>query len=213
MKHSLTGGSNAHIWWYCPGSVYLNKVVEVKETNVMKRGTVMHDYCAKRMTIYSQYPEVTEKEKALCDIYIAHVRAAGRSVIENEYCDDVFPEAFGTIDALWYDDLGRAHICDLKTGKTPVDVNGNLQLLTYAYWHNQNERPILHICQPQISPDLQTWEPSEIDWAQAKDKIRDALTAVYASDTPKLIKGNHCSKCRASAFCPKYKESALSVEW
>lgn len=220
MKHSLTGGSNAHLWWYCPGSVYLCKVVENKVGKAAERGTVMHEVAATRLNGGGLGPMLSAKEQEIVDAYLKAVRiSTNRPIVEREVYSHLTEFAFGTIDVMWKCDNGKVNVCDLKTGKTPVSPIMNEQLLTYAYWHMSHHYPdsyappILHICQPTISPDLQTWEPSEAEWASAKKTIDWALDQIYGGGTPPLIKGNHCSKCRASAFCPKYKESALSAEW
>jgi len=223
MKHSLTGGSNAHIWWYCPGSVYLCKVVENKVGKAAERGTVMHEAAA-ALFGYGEYPMLCPSERAIVQAYVETIRAKvgmgypkpvtnGTELrIERLVTAPHMEQAYGTIDSLWLDADGRYNICDLKTGKTLVEVKNNEQLLTYAYWWTVT-KPILHIFQPTVSSELQTWSPSDTEWEAAKKTIDWALDCVYGGGTPPLIKGAHCSKCRASAFCPKYKESALSAEW
>lgn len=208
MKHSLTGGSNAHIWWYCPGSVYLNKVIPVVETEAMLKGTMLHIEAEIALTGGG-----SPKSKVVKD-YIAMLPeewGAGVWAAESEVHHHNHTFAFGTIDLYWVTPDGKRHVCDLKTGERPVDVTNNEQLLTYAYWLSP-ELPVLHIAQPKVNSRLQSWEPTEEEWSAAKKQIDWALDAVYNS-TPVLKTGKHCARCRAKDFCPQKKaerESAIA---
>jgi hypothetical protein len=206
MKHSLTGGSNAHVWWYCPGSVYLSKVVPVIETEAMKEGTRLHEEAA--ICITGSHPAKSK----IVDSYLRMLPANNESMkselrVEHHEFEE---EAYGTIDARWIDENDRPNICDLKTGKTPVEVKGNEQLLTYAYFHAmtwcfQTQIPILHIAQPKVSNHLLTWEPTDEEWEAAKKQIDWALKSVYEGPT-ELKTGSHCSKCKARGFCPEKRK-------
>ena len=208
MKHSLTGGSNASIWWYCPGSVYLNKVVPVIENDAMRKGTELHEEAHLVLT-----GQADAKSKVVKD-YIAMLPedwSAGLWGSEMEVHHSNHTFAFGTIDMYWKEASGKNHVCDLKTGLRPVDVTNNEQLLTYAYWLSP-ERPVVHIAQPKVNSRLQTWEPTEEEWESAKRKIDWALDSVYAG--PVVLKtGKHCARCRAKDFCPQKKaEHASAIE-
>ena len=201
MKHSLTGGSNAYIWWYCPGSVYLNKVVPVIENDAMRKGTELHEEA------YNALTSGCEAKSKIVKDYIAMLPEGvedGMWSAELEVHHHNHTFAFGTIDLCWKDGSHKQHICDLKTGSCKVDVTNNEQLLTYAYWLSPDDLPILHIAQPKVSSRLATWEPTQEEWDAAKKQIDWALDSVYNGPV-ELVTGTHCARCRAKDFCPKKK--------
>ena len=207
MKHSLTGGSNAHIWWYCPGSVYLNKVVPVVETEAMKEGTRLHEEAAFALTGKGE-----AKSKIVKD-YLSMLPEDFNSYIwdvESPFVRFKYPYAFGTIDLYWRSGPEETlHVCDLKTGSTAVVVENNEQMLTYAYFVSDH-KPILHIAQPKVSSRLQTWEPTDEEWEAAKKRIDWALDSVY--NGPVVLKtGKHCARCRAKDFCPQKKAEREAI--
>lgn len=200
MKHSLTGGSNAHIWWYCPGSVYLNKVVPVVETEAMKEGTRLHEEAA--TCIIEKQLSTNKIVSAYLHMLPVNFREYGW-LVEHTVYSGQWDEAFATLDLGW-EDKNTPNVCDLKTGKTPVDVKNNEQLLTCAYWYS-SRKPILHIAQPKVCNHLMTWEPTDEEWEAAKKQIDWALDSVY--NGPVVLKtGDHCRKCRARDFCPEKKK-------
>ena len=203
MKHSLTGGSNAHIWWYCPGSVYLNKVVPHVETEAMRKGTELHEEAALALTGKGE-----AKSKIVKDYLSMLPDSILTKSAEAEFSHHKYSQAFGTIDLFWYDDKGH-HVCDLKTGSNPISVENNEQLLTYAYWLSV-KKPVIHIAQPKVSPRLQTWEPTDEEWEAAKKQIDWALDSVY--NGPVVLKtGKHCARCRAKDFCPQKKAEREAI--
>jgi CRISPR/Cas system-associated exonuclease Cas4 (RecB family) len=209
MKHSLTGGSNAHLWWNCPGSVYLNKVVPNPESKAMADGTKMHEAAFFKLSKDdSYYRKLTKLQQKIVEQYIAMIPKDlyGKEVL---VMSDIYDKSFGTIDCVWHKD-GVNHICDFKTGKTPVSPIHNAQLLTYALWYDDVTPFVLHIAQPQVSDVLISWEPSADERREALHKLNDALDHVYHD--PILQTGSHCEHCRACSFCPKKKEEAQAIK-
>lgn len=135
--------------------------------------------------------------------YVAQLRSLRRFKVETEYTMEATwlpSKPLTTVDLILYtqDEL---HIVDHKTGKIPVEVHGNEQLLYYAACAAQEFAPrakgvTLHINQP--------WAGNQESWYVTADELQqfmlDARTA-EAKVTGKVVEfgpSDHCMFCPAN---------------
>jgi hypothetical protein len=157
--HSPYGGSQAHRWIRCPGSIKLIESLpgEGAISGAASRGTAMHEVaaiCLKTVTHRLTKDELKGIAAAasidtgyLCnaeDIDIVHAYVDYVFNIMQEGCNKVYvehpvslssidPLIRGTLDIGILDEIHRKlYVGDLKTGHIPVSAIDNEQLMMYA---------------------------------------------------------------------------------
>lgn len=106
-------------------------------------------------------------------------------------------------DLVWIDKDGALHVLDYKHGLSPVDVKHNDQLLAYAWaWsqeHGVVRTTFLHIYQPYVNPEIQTWavQLSLVVWGEETQRIMKEVDA-----GGELKEGDWCKWCPALSKCP-----------
>lgn len=156
--HARLSPSGSKKWFACPGSITLEETIPNLPTTYSDAGTAMHDVAARCLTEHfraSRYigeyivvslphEEVRKVEfdadmAELVQGYVDTMRVlsiGNRYWVEqrvdfSEFCG--VPGQFGTADFIVFDDRGGVlHVHDLKSGYTPVTVEDNSQLMTYA---------------------------------------------------------------------------------
>ena len=119
----------------------------------------------------------------------------------------------GTADALILSKQ-RIAVIDLKSGKWPVDVENNTQLMIYALgalsrYGDENTTMEITIVQPRSwhkDGPVRTWDVSAedlVDWAYGTLKPACDLAE---EETPQEILGDHCRFCNGKAMCVAYKK-------
>jgi hypothetical protein len=150
--------------------------------------------------------ELTPKEQTNVDQYVAGVKSyadGGKLSVEESVVYSI--ASFGTRDIKWRGKDKMLHVGDYKTGKTPVAVKDNEQLLFLA--GDIHEDVALHIWQPQIYGMMpQTWIASAAEVRAFQERRRSA-TEAYLNTPCALTPGKHCGRCRAKAFCPAQRKS------
>lgn len=259
--HAQWSASASARHWACPGSMALTMDIPGDTNRAADWGTACHqisERCLRDGTDASDYAGTTEKGKEYsfevddemvetAQAYIDFVRAnAGDPAnlhIEQKFSlDSLNPpfQAGGTADAvIWKPEERLLHVIDLKTGmRTRVEVEGNVQLRTYALgamlanpqW--KPERIRVTVVQTRASHpagrirhedfhvvDLLEWTT---DLMAAMYRARDALVAkgwMIGEDGQELSPGewaatylkpgDHCTFCKAAGFCPALEKRAL----
>lgn len=175
---------------------WVEPVEDRSADNAANRGTNMHEIFAKVMELGAS--DLRKMSSAI--EYIADLRSTRRfkTMVEVKMKAawlTTQPET--TADLVLYTQ-NELHIVDLKTGKIPVEVRDNAQLLygavTYAALAPKAKGVTLHILQP--------WDNGNQSWFADTDTLKkfmdDAIAAeaaIQAGDTT-FMPGDHC------AFCP-----------
>jgi len=220
--HSIYGGSSAHRWLACPGSVYLQALAppEERATNeAAERGTAMHDYAEKVLKGTPIATELlSEEEIATVNGYIESIADLKRDKKLHEfpevvvYAPSIHKDAFGSIDYLAYEESTKTlYVVDLKTGRSVVDAKDNMQLVFYALAALDTFNwPIMHfvlgIYQPTRSNVIDWWLPTLAEVSTYGLQMRAATKANT------LAAGDHCKYCKAEGFCGKRRESMAIVK-
>jgi hypothetical protein len=179
--------------------------------NAANRGTRMHEIFAGAMEL----PASDMKKLVSAIDYIADLRSTRRfKVLIEEEMEAAWlvTKPKTTADLVLYTQ-DEMHVIDLKTGKIPVDVVGNTQLLygavTYGALAPKAKGVTLHILQPWADGN-QSWFADTFVLKQFMADAMDAEAAIQAGSTT-FMPGDHCTFCPANPhargqkgkpFCP-----------
>lgn len=153
--------------------------------------------------------------------YVNDIKTRGGTVF-TEYGYDrasLLPYARGRVDCLIAGPGAKMEIIDYKHGKSPVEVEGNVQLLNYAvnalYVFCGAEEIKLTIVQPRAfhaDGTIRSWVLTRKDLETWQNQ--DLLPAMHAALQPsaKLVPGKEqCQYCPAQTQCPALQEKLLEV--
>lgn len=244
--HSSRGASSAGRWVHCPGSCRLLKDIPKKDSIYALAGTAQHYVAEKclredKNAAYFQGREIvvdrmdgglekimfTEDMVNAVQLYLDVVRqdaadnpAAKLSVEQCFELGWVHPDLFGTNDACLAVPFGRLRIYDYKGGRTPVNPEGNPQLMYYALGAvgegnpNDYEDAELIIVQPfGEGASVKRWVVTVEELMRWKDEVLlPAVLATYVPDAP-CIAGPWCEKhfCDARPVCPTLAAKASEI--
>lgn len=227
MSHAPFSPSAASRWLECPQSVLLSeKVEEVPPGEAAERGTRIHEQAELYMT--EGTPPDNSDEGWIAAGFVEFVE---REFIAEDYVDYLSefrvyseePEAlFGTADAVLYGE-GLLHVIDLKTGRTPVQTEGNPQLYLYAHMALQNLMGAgkIRLEPKQVKITIYQHSDAEreasvvsamVDVPELNELMEDALEAVRNTKDFPLNPGKACTFCPARAVCPALQNIFTDVE-
>lgn len=177
---------------------FVRPTVDPTANNAANRGTLMHDNFAQLMTL----PVSDVKNFSAALSYVADVRSRRRFqvLIEQEMqVDWLTSKPKTTADLVLYTQ-DEMHIIDWKTGKIPVEVMGNYQMLyyaaTYGYLAPKAKGVTLHIVQP--------WADNMNEWFASAAMIAQFMQEAQATEVDILNgsiafqPGDHCTFCSAN---------------
>jgi hypothetical protein len=127
----------------------------------------------------------------------------------DEGLKSLHPALGGTADAVLVDG-DHLIICDLKTGRVPVDAQDNKQLLTYALGAmRQLKAPstitcTMHIFQPRVGHSK--WTVSGNYLNLHGERLKTAAELALTSDAPTHPSPDACRYCKAKTICPSMRE-------
>jgi|WetSurSiteA1Bulk_404760.scaffolds.fasta_scaffold28825_2 hypothetical protein len=238
--HAVLSASGASRWLSCPGSVRLSKGLKSTSSVYAEEGTAAHElafwclstgnntdhYLGKSIPAGDHLYEVTEEMAEAIQVYVDTVRAdisvvgdAAEVLLEQKFqLDWLYPDLFGTNDALVGEFLGILRIYDLKYGKgVAVEVEDNSQLMYYglggSYGRGYEEVELV-VVQPRASHEdgvvrRQRMTIDELTrWGQ--EVLLPGAKATEDPEAP-LCLGEHCRFCPALAICPAQRDRALDV--
>jgi len=196
MKHALFNASSAHIWTKCPSSALLSKLAPVDEAGTAaKKGTALHKISDQWFHSHMRNEEYTPPIiDGISDVrffveYLIKEEQAGQRPLTEEYVGDFRYLYGGTADALMLNE-----VADLKTGKTIVHAEGNMQLEALAYFADLRDAK-LTIIQGGRAESANQKESGAI--------FTDAITSAACGEAV-FKKGEHCRWCKGKSLCPEY---------
>lgn len=173
------------------------------------RGTRMHEIFAGAMEL----PASDMKKMASAIDYIADLRSTRRFkvLIEQPVKATWLTGDPGTTADLVLYTQDEMHVIDLKTGKIPVEVAGNEQLMygavTYGPLAPRAKGVTLHILQPWAGGNHSWFADTHTLGKFMADAIA-ADTAIQAGDTT-FSPGDHCTFCPANPHSRGQKGAPL----
>ena len=226
-EHARLSPSGSKKWFACPGSITLEAPIPNKSSTYADDGTAMHEIAARCLTQHyravkwvgeqipvhaaGEEPRFVEFDDEMADLvqgYVDTVRAMaiGYTLLVEQRVDFSefvgVPGQFGTLDAgIHFHDQGEIFAGDLKTGRTPVHVEGNSQLLLY----------LLGLLRKLLDDDLGAAETDPFEYAR-RIGIKTCRIGIYQ---PKLAAGMRewtCTLEELEAFADVARRKASQVE-
>jgi hypothetical protein len=233
--HSPIGFSGWDRHSACHGSVALSTLApKPKSSYAADQGTLAHAIAA-RWLIEGKAPKGADMEMennvrpyvyAVWDRLPKQKHSSAIFMVEGRVAaPKIHPDCRGTVDTMIWDDHEKVlQIHDLKYGKRPVDVKGNVQLLGYAMcaiaqWPQIEPKRIdLYIHQVRLQKIPKLWSCAPMDVELFEDDVREHVAAIEKqkrilakTKDPKkldLHAGDHCVYCPAKSICHVFEDEA-----
>jgi len=240
-KHAILSASSSDRWMNCPGSIKLSEGIPNTTSVYAREGSAAHSVaeaclnsgCDAEDMIdrpIKDYPDIdcTEEMAEAVQLYLDTVRfdlaQYPHAELEVEMKFDlshIYPECFGTNDALIYDpDTKKLIVYDYKHGRgVAVDAKDNKQLMYYATGaltgkHNRGIEIIeLVIVQPRCGHEDGPVRRAVLSPLELMDYVADLVEAAERTQVadPVFLAGDWCQFCPAAAICPTLREKAMEV--
>lgn len=237
MPHAKYSPSSSKIWMKCPGMPSLMHQVEYKVGMPAAVGTLIHSmtemllkerlenatleqYWLGKIECVEDFEIEVDKDMIQCaEVYVEYVQKRKEElnakilVEERVSMEEISPYIWGTADAIL---IGKneIEIIDLKSGKFPVDVEHNSQLLIYSLgalsrYGDESTTVTMTIVQPRTwhkDGPIRSYSMSAanlVEWGyetlkQATDACDEENPQFNPSDT-------NCRWCNAREVCDAYK--------
>ena len=217
-KHARLSASRTERFMACPGSVRLEALMPYEPPGEAAAiGTAIHEL-SERILRGEEIddPDVNPEHVAMAQEYANFIN----NLVENPRkklievnvdagLKTLHPALGGTADAVLVDG-NHLIICDLKTGRVPVEAENNKQLLTYALGvMRQFNAPAditctMHIFQPRAGHSK--WTVSGVDLIAHGHDLRNAAELALSPDAPTNPSPDACRYCRAKTICPSLRQ-------
>lgn len=236
--HLTFGGSAAHRWLACPGSVVLcSTLPPQRESEAMAEGTRAHallEHCLREreddalgyegMNLQPGWPVYTQDDVEAVQLALDHVNAILNAnpgaVLHVEYSAAVAEDVGGTADVvIWLPEAKMLHVIDYKHGRGKfVDIEQNPQVKLYAV-SVLKQMPDVHplavvttIIQPRCpfgSPvRAAAYSPAQLMWFE--EHVEEAVAMARQPNWQDyLVPGERqCDWCPAAHVCPALTRTA-----
>ena len=217
-KHARLSASRTERFMACPGSVRLEAQMPYEPAGeAAADGTAIHEL-AERIFRGEEIddPDVKPEHLAMAQEYVDFinnlVEKPRKKLIEvnvDAGLKSLHPSLGGTADAVLVDG-DHLIICDLKTGRVPVEAKDNKQLLTYALGvMRQFNAPAsiqctMHIFQPRAGHSK--WTVSGVDLITHGHELKKAAELALSPDAPVIPSPDACKYCKAKTICPAMRQ-------
>jgi len=217
-KHARLSASRTERFMSCPGSVRLESQMPYEPAGeAAADGTAIHEL-AERIFRGEEIddPDVKPEHLAMAQEYVDFinnlVEKPRKKLIEvnvDAGLKSLHPSLGGTADAVLVDG-DHLIICDLKTGRVPVEAKDNKQLLTYALGvMRQFNAPAsiqctMHIFQPRAGHSK--WTVSGVDLITHGHELKKAAELALSPDAPVIPSSDACKYCKAKTICPAMRQ-------
>ena len=228
--------SAATRWMSCPGSVRMSEGIVTPPSEYAVEGTGAHQllefcqrldfepkaYIGQTLETKDGGVVVTEDMAVAVELFLSETAnlPAESSHIEMRLDSKSIAGLGGTAD---YVNLvgSELHVYDYKHGAgTPVAVEGNKQLLTYAGLAMEHfghaDKVVLKIIQPRAESYGGDDGPKVKAWVVTPEQVSEHMQAVAEiaevakSEGAPLVPGDHCRWCPAKPTCPRLHQLAVA---
>lgn len=217
-KHAHLSASKAERFMTCPGSYRLEALMPYEPPGEAAAiGTAIHEL-SERMLRGEEIddPDIPSDHIEMASMYVKFINELvpnpRKKLIEvnlDAGLKSLHPALGGTADAILVDG-NHLHVCDLKTGRVPVEAENNKQLLTYALGAmRQLNAPAdiqctMHIFQPKTGHSK--WTVSGVDLITHGHELKKAADLALTHDAPTNPSPDACKYCRAKTICPSIRQ-------
>ena len=221
-KHARLSASRTDRFMQCPGSYRLESLMPYEPAGEAAAiGTAIHEL-SEIILSGKEVPTGTDPDhlsmaQGYADFVNNLVENPRKKLIEvnlDEGLKSLHPALGGTADAVLVDG-DHLIICDLKTGRVPVDATDNKQLLTYALGAmRQLKAPntiecTMHIYQPRVGHSK--WTVSGNYLELHGKRLKEAAELALTDDAPTHPSPDACRYCKAKTICPSMREKVQEV--
>ena len=221
-SHSELPPSSSDKWFHC--HAWRRQVAGIEDTSsaAAEKGTLAHEWLSEHLLGRRELSTLNNEE--MFDYLMSCVdwvkEQPGELHVEVKVDFGAafgFVDLTGTSDLIFVDD-DHITVGDLKYGRQPVEVEENLQMLTYLVGavHRFGQRPSyrLVILQPRpfhVDGPIREWTISNEDFLEFRAKLEKAIEGNY-NPRSKHTTGDHCRKfCKGLGTCPAAKKHSLSL--
>jgi hypothetical protein len=239
MAHAFLSPSAAHRWIPCPGSLYLEQLVDRDEQtseyaeegtaahelaeHALRNGCSPHHYVGETFNGFEVDAEMAAYVERYCDTVRSYVGPNSLLLLEQRVSFSAqvgMDDQFGTVDAIIVNP-DEIIIVDLKYGKgVPVSAVENEQQMIYALgawdeygWLSTVDQIRMVISQPRIADSAEEWACSLTHLLDFRDNtLNPAVREVELQNAgePKYNPGEkQCRFCPAKAICPALREQVM----
>lgn len=221
-EHSELPPSSADKWFHCHAWRRLTWGLPNVSSEAAEEGSFAHEWHAGHLLGTRDLKDLDNKLMSdhlyMCTEWIE--QQPGERFIEHQVD---FGSAFGFIGLTGTADVILVHenhitVCDLKYGRNVVEVEDNLQLMTYLVGAVQQfgtrPRYRLVILQPRANHDrgpIRDWTMRDTYFESFKLDLHKAIQANFDPRAKPTV-GEHCRKwCKALGRCPAAAEHSLEL--
>jgi len=238
--HSPYGGSSAHRWTACPGSVRMNQGRSNETSEYAKEGTLAHavaEFCLKNGRDASfvveqgwvfnvgtndepDYRSPDEEMARHVQMYLDLCRDKDgeRHVEMRVNFDPYVPNSWGFIDHVLIAEDGTVYVDDLKYGQGDrVEAENNTQLLLYSIGVMNKldmmvdiKRFVLRIIMPRLD-HVTEWEVSYDDMLKYAEWFHERYKATLDPEAPLIPGEKQCKWCSIGRAGECSAQNALTV--
>lgn len=237
MRHALLSPSSSGIWLKCPANPKYSQKGEYKVGIPAATGTLIHQmaemkqkgnlenttlegYWLGKVEKVEDFEITVDRDMIKCaEVYVDYVAERvkdldGKLLVEEQVSlEEISSSCWGTADALILSKQ-RIAVIDLKSGKWPVDVKNNTQLMIYALgalsrYGNEDTTMEITIVQPRAwhrDGPIRTWDISAVDLVDWAYQTLQPACELAEEETPQEILGDHCRFCNGKSMCVAYNE-------
>ncbi len=220
--HSELPPSSADKWFHCHAWRRFTHGIEDTSSSAAIEGTKAHEWLADHLLGNRDLVDCDDPEMAdLLFMCVDWIEAQeGKRYVETRVD---FGGAFGFIDLTGTADLifvgpDEIHVADLKYGRQVVEVENNLQLMTYLVGavHEFGSRPSyrISILQPRAwhaNGSTRSWQISHKDFLEFSRALQEAIQGSYGFKAEPTA-GPWCQHyCKALARCPAAAKMSLDA--
>jgi len=217
-QHARLSASRTERFMSCPGSVRLEALMPYEPAGEAAAiGTAIHELSERILNGHEiDDPDVNADHLAMAQEYANFINTLvpnpRKKLIEVNLdigLKSLHPALGGTADAVLVDG-NHLHVCDLKTGRVPVEAENNKQLMTYALGAmRQFNAPLdiictMHIFQPRAGHSK--WTVNGIDLINHGHDLRNAAALALTPDAPTNPSPDACKYCKAKPICPAMRQ-------
>jgi hypothetical protein len=221
-KHARLSASRTDRFMQCPGSYRLESLMPYEPAGEAAAiGTAIHEL-SEIILRGGEIPTGTDPDhlsmaQGYANFVNTLVENPRKKLIEvnlDEGLKSLHPALGGTADAVLVDG-DHLIICDLKTGRVPVDAQDNKQLLTYALGAmRQLKAPdtiecTMHIFQPRVGHSKWTVSGNYLNLHGRR--LKEAAELALTGDAPTNPSPDACRYCKAKTICPSMREKVQEV--
>lgn len=238
MAHAKLSPSGSKIWMACPGQPDLASQVPYSTSYAAASGTFVHsmsemlfkdrlenvtlrDYWLGRKELVEEFEIEVDEDMIKCaEVYVDYVNKrkeelnAKMLIEERVSMEEISEHIWGTADAILIGEK-ELEIIDLKSGKFPVDVENNTQLLIYALgalsrYGSEDTIVTMTIVQPRSwhkDGAIRSYSMSAanlVDWGY--ETLKPAADACDEEEPQYNPSKETCRFCNAKGICDTYKQ-------